>query len=58
MADRSSWVLRATGITCKAFGVDLRCPVTLKVTRERYVVMSRFGFVPIISIQRDYENDS
>ena len=32
------------GITYKAFDVDLRCPVTLKVIGERYVVMNRRGF--------------
>jgi serine/threonine protein kinase len=37
MADQSSWVVGAMGITYKALDVDLRCPVTLKVISERYL---------------------
>jgi hypothetical protein len=35
----------AMGITYKAFDVDLRCPVTLKVIRENISVTNRRGFV-------------
>jgi len=37
LADPSSWVVGAMGVTYKAFDVDLRYPVTLKVISERYL---------------------
>ena len=35
----------AMGVTYKAFDVDLRCPVTLKVISERFSAMNRRDFV-------------
>ena len=37
MEDRSSWVAVRWGVTYKAFDVNLRCPVTLKVINEKYL---------------------
>jgi len=37
LADPSSWVVGAMGVTYKAFDVELRYQVTLKVISERYL---------------------
>jgi len=37
MGPRSNWVAVPWGVTYKAFDVNLRCPVTLKVISERYL---------------------
>ena len=37
MGHRSNWVAVQMGVTYKAFDVDLRCPVAVKVISERYL---------------------
>jgi hypothetical protein len=37
----------AMGVTYKAFDVDLRCPVTLKVISERYLVQRYIDFLVV-----------